>query len=102
RLLDMLGRREVGLADAEADDVLALARERVHLREDDEGVLGAKALGAPADFWHGCPEKALIMPPHAGQLRRLRAGNKTRRHRQKRDLGLPATPRLLRLGGTGR
>ena len=44
RLLHVLGRREVGLADAEADDVLALARERVDFGEHDEGVFGAQAL----------------------------------------------------------
>ena len=44
RLLHVVRRREVGLADAEADDVLALARERVHFGEDDEGVFGSEAL----------------------------------------------------------
>src|SRR6185436_7332654 len=53
RLLHVLGRGKVRLADAEADDVAALARERVHFREDDEGVFGAEAGGAFADVGHG-------------------------------------------------
>jgi hypothetical protein len=52
RLLHVLGRREVGLADAEADDVAALARERVHLGEHDEGVLGSQARRPAADLRH--------------------------------------------------
>jgi hypothetical protein len=40
--LDVLRRRKVGLADAEADDVLALAREGVDLGEHDEGILGTE------------------------------------------------------------
>ena len=38
--------REVGLADAERDDVLALTRERIDFGEHDERVLGAERLGA--------------------------------------------------------
>ncbi|MNC91387.1 hypothetical protein D3C83_76410 [compost metagenome] len=53
RVLHILRRREVGLADAEADDVFALARERIHLGEHDEGVFGAEALRPAADGWHG-------------------------------------------------
>ena len=52
RLLHVVRRREVRLADAEADDVLALAGERVHFGQDDEGVFGAEASGAAADFGH--------------------------------------------------
>ena len=41
-----LGRGEIRLADAEADDVLALTRERLDFGEHDERVLGAEE--APA------------------------------------------------------
>jgi len=41
RILDVHGRTEIRLPDAERDDVPALADELVDFREDDEGVLGA-------------------------------------------------------------
>src|SRR5574341_1378295 len=58
RLLHVVRRREVGLADAEADDVLSLARERGHLGEHDERVLGAQARGAAADLRHKTSRKS--------------------------------------------
>jgi hypothetical protein len=61
-LLHMVRRREVRLADAEADDVLALAREGVHFGKHDEGVFGTEGAGAAADFGH----RGRIMPSHAG------------------------------------
>src|SRR5216683_6453482 len=45
------------------------------------------------------PEKVLIMPPHAGQLRGVPGGPQARRNRQARDPQLSHAPRLLRLGG---
>src|SRR6266511_2292537 len=44
------------------------------------------------------PEKVLIMPPHADQLRGLPGGSQARRHRQARDQRLPRAAGLLRLG----
>jgi hypothetical protein len=52
-LLHVQGRREIGLADAEADDVLALGGQRIDLGQHDEGVLGAEGLRAFADLGHG-------------------------------------------------
>ena len=43
RLDDMVGRREVGLADAEIDDIAALGGERLGAGENLEGALGAEA-----------------------------------------------------------
>ena len=45
-VLDVRRRWEVGLPDAERDDVLALPRQRVDLRQHDESVLGAERFGA--------------------------------------------------------
>ena len=53
RLLHVQRRREVRLADAEADDVLALRGERGDFGQHDEGVLGAEGLGAFAEGGHG-------------------------------------------------
>ena len=49
RVLDIDRRREVGLADAERDDVAALANEVVDFGEHDECVLGAERFAATAD-----------------------------------------------------
>jgi hypothetical protein len=42
RLDDMFGRLEIGLADAEVDDVLALRRQRLRAREHGKGRFGAE------------------------------------------------------------
>ena len=70
-VLDVVRRREVRLADAERHDVLAAARQRVHLGQHDECVLGAERIGAPRQRRHGrqrCGCAAFI-----GSLLRLRA-----------------------------
>ncbi|MNC95044.1 hypothetical protein D3C83_120530 [compost metagenome] len=61
-LLHVQRRREVRLADAEADDVLALRGERGDFGQHDEGVFGAQRLGAFAEGGHGLPagEKGLF------------------------------------------
>ena len=51
--LDVLGRLEVGLADAEVDDVAALRGERVRARQHREGVLLADAVEVRHGFQHG-------------------------------------------------
>jgi hypothetical protein len=53
-VLDILGRMEIGLADAKRDHVLALPDQGIDLREHDEGVFGAELTSAAADVWHGC------------------------------------------------
>jgi hypothetical protein len=50
RLLDVLGRREIGLADAERNDVLSLPDQRIDFRQHDESVLGAERFGPPREF----------------------------------------------------
>ena len=53
RVLDVHRRGEVGLADAEGDDVLAGGLQLGHFGEDDEGVFGAELVGPAADGGHG-------------------------------------------------
>ncbi len=49
RVLDVRGRGEIGLADAERDDVAPLAHQVVDLGQHDERVFGAEAIAAAAD-----------------------------------------------------
>jgi len=58
RLLHVSGGREIRLADAKRDDVLALAHEFSDLGQDDEGILGSEFCGAAAYFWHGIDDRA--------------------------------------------
>src|SRR5262249_20535395 len=51
-VLNVLRRGEVGLADREHDDVLALALERRDFGEDDERVFGTERAGALGDGGH--------------------------------------------------
>ncbi len=53
RILHVRGCMEIGLTDAERDDVLALAGELGHFGKHHEGVLGAERRGAAADLGHG-------------------------------------------------
>ena len=53
RLDDELGRAEIGLADAEADDVAALGCERVGAGQHGEGVLLADAVERRDGLQHG-------------------------------------------------
>ena len=58
--LDDVGRRlEVRLADAEVDDGLALALQRVGARQHLEGGLRAQALEVGYELQHGVSSKAL-------------------------------------------
>src|SRR5712691_3529983 len=63
-----------------------------------------KAFSVPrlAALWLICgmrlPEKVLIMPSHADQLRRLPSGSQAHRHRQAPDQRLRRAAGLLRLG----
>ena len=50
---DVVGRAEVGLADAEIDDVAALRGERIGARQHREGVLLADAVEGRDRFQHG-------------------------------------------------
>ncbi len=52
RFRDVAGRREVGLADAEVDDVLALRGKGAGAGEDGEGVLFADAVEAGNGMEH--------------------------------------------------
>src|SRR5437879_9626862 len=45
------------------------------------------------------PEKVLIMPPHARQLRGVRGRPQARGHREEPDPRLPRAPGVLRVGG---
>ena len=49
RVLDVRGRGEIGLADAERDDVTTLTHEIVDLGQHDECIFGAKAVATAAD-----------------------------------------------------
>ena len=53
RILDVGRRREVWLADAERDHVLAGTDQRVDLGQNDECVFGAEAGGTLGQGWHG-------------------------------------------------
>ena len=53
RVLNVHGRRKIGLSDAKRNDVLALTDQRVHFRQHDKSVFGAKAFASPADPGHG-------------------------------------------------
>ena len=53
RLDDVLGRAEVGLADAEIDDVAALRGERIGARQHGEGVFLADAVEGRDGLQHG-------------------------------------------------
>ena len=55
RLDDEIGRAEVGLADAEIDDVAALRDELRGAREHGEGVLLADAVEGRNGLQHGSP-----------------------------------------------
>src|SRR5271166_1084526 len=50
---DMLGSREVGLADSEIDDAAARALQRVGPRQDFKGGLGAEPTHASGQNGHG-------------------------------------------------
>ena len=52
-VLDVDRCRKIGLADAERNDVAALADERIDFGQHDKSVLGAQAFAAPADLRRG-------------------------------------------------
>ena len=56
-VLDVHRRMEIGLPDAEGNDVLSLAHQLVHLGEHDEGVLGAELGGTAAGPGHALRHK---------------------------------------------
>ena len=54
---DVRGRREVGLADAEIDDVAALGGQRVGARQHLEGAFGAEARHAGGGRHRSAPPR---------------------------------------------
>src|SRR5215470_8943005 len=50
---DEIGRAEIGLADAEVDDVAPLRRERVGARQHGKGIFLADAIEGGNGFQHG-------------------------------------------------
>ena len=53
RFHDVVGRAEIGLADAEIDDVATLRRERIGARQDRKGILLSDAVEGSNGFQHG-------------------------------------------------
>ena len=65
--LDDMGRRfEIGLADAEIDDVAPLALQFGRPRQHGEGVLLADALKGGIDGGHGAPPGRLLLAKPRG------------------------------------
>ncbi len=50
---DEIGRAEIGLADAEIDDVAALRRERIGAGQHGKGILLPDAVESGNGFQHG-------------------------------------------------
>ena len=61
------GVLEVGLADAEIDDVAALRGERIRARQHREGVLLADAVEIRDGLQHGVSSFFLPLAPRSGE-----------------------------------